>query len=308
MNLTSHLVNQPWAITADGFKVMLADSAPAAAMPRRPAGAGSSRAGSIAVLPLFGTLSQRMNPFSDFAGYTSLDAFGAVFNQLLNDPSVSSIVLDVDSPGGTVYGVDELGAAIFAARGKKRIAAIANSQAASAAYWICTAANELSVTPSGLVGSIGILAIHEDCSRAEEAAGLRTTLISAGKFKTEGNEHEPLKDTAREALQERVSSYYRMFVRAVARHRGASYADVHEGFGEGRVVGADAALKMGMVDRVETIDQLLERLASTPNSARIPRARAERDCDFESSEARRTQLRIKDALRRDEAEEEGDDE
>jgi ClpP class serine protease len=113
------------------------------------------------------------------------------------------------------------------------------------------------------VGSIGVVAIHEDFSQAEDDAGVDVTLISAGKYKTDGNEHEPLSNTARAALQDRVSSYHRMFVRAVARHRRASFADVYDGFGEGRTVGASDALKMGMVDRIETMDELLARISST---------------------------------------------
>lgn len=278
MDFSSGIRNQPWAIMPENINALverMRTIAPAAVLPRRPAsqatwGSSGSR---IAVVPLLGMLSQRNNP-TDFVGDTSLEAFGAVLNQLLKDSSISSIVLDVDSPGGSVYGVDELAARIFAARGQKRIVAIANSLAASAAYWIATAADELSCTPSGQVGSIGIVAMHEDWSRAEEAAGLHITHVSAGKYKTEGNEHEPLDDTARAALQDRVSTYHRMFVRTVARNRGSSFAGVHDGFGEGRTVGAADALKMGMVDRVETMDELLARIASTPVSAKIPRAGA----------------------------------
>jgi signal peptide peptidase SppA len=281
MDFSSGIRNTPFAIMPQYFNALVEGmraSAPTAVLPRRPAsqttwGSSGSR---IAVLPLLGILAQRNNPM-DLAGDTSLEAFGAVFNQLLKDSSVSSIVLDVDSPGGSVYGVDELAAQIFAARGQKRIVAIANSLAASAAYWIATAASEIACTPSGEVGSIGIVAMHEDWSRAETAAGVGVSLISAGKYKTEGTEHAPLDGTARAALQDRANAYHRMFVRAVARNRGVGFADVHDGFGEGRTVGAADALKMGMVDQVETMDELLARIASTPASAKIPRSTARGD-------------------------------
>jgi signal peptide peptidase SppA len=298
MEFRNALCGRPWAITPEAFGAMMADTAgamPRAAIPRRAASAKAGWSSRIAVLPLFGTLSRRGSIW-DFPGDTSLEQFSAVFDQVLKDPSIDSIVIEVDSPGGTVYGVDELAAKIFAARGKKPIAAIANSLAASAGYWIATAASELSCAPSGQVGSIGIVAVHQDWSRAEDAAGVRITMISAGTYKTEGNEHEPLGDTARAALQDQVSGYGRMFVRAVARNRGVSFADVHDGFGEGRVVGADDALKMGMVDRVETIDELLDRLASTPASARIPRAQV--TSDHGVNEVRAARLRIRDALAR----------
>jgi signal peptide peptidase SppA len=267
MDFRNGIINRPFAVMPRQLGALFETvrtqaSKPAAALPRGSAIAPGNRSGTrIAVLPLFGFLSQRLNPM-DFAGDTSLEAFGAVFNQVLQDPYVDSIVIEVDSPGGSVYGVDELAARIFAARGRKRIAAIANSLSASAAYWIMTAAGELSCTPSGEVGSIGIVAVHQDWSRAEDRAGLHVTHVSAGKYNTEGNQHEPLGGTARGALQNRVDQYYGMFVRAVARHRAAPIAKVHDGFGEGRTVGAADALKMGMVDRIETMDELLTRLAS----------------------------------------------
>ncbi len=219
-------------------------------------------AGSVAVLPLFGVIAHRANMVHDSSGGTSVERFTAQFRQALADPSVGAIVLDVDSPGGTVNGVDELSAEIHRARGQKPIVAIANSLAASAAYWIATAADELVVTPTGEVGAIGVLAAHEDLSAAMEKAGIRTTLISAGKYKGEGTPYFPLGDEAKAAIQERVDDYYDLFTRAVARNRGVSVRDVREGFGEGRVVGARRALRLGMVDRIETLDQVLARLAN----------------------------------------------
>jgi signal peptide peptidase SppA len=291
--------HQPWAIMPENFNALIERMrtiTPAAVLRRDSRTTWGSSGSRIAVMPLLGMLSQRCNSMVDFAGDTSLEAFGAVFNQLLKDSSISSIVIDVDSPGGSVYGVEELAARIFAARGQKRIVAIANSLAASAAYWIASAAGELSCTPSGEVGSIGIVAMHIDMSRAEEAAGVDVSLISAGKYKTEGTEHAPLDDTACAALQDRVSTYHRMFLRAVARGRGVSFAEVHDGMGEGRTVGAAAALKMGMVDRVETMDELLARLAASPAQASISHAAARGDF---LNEVEAAQARLRDALARD---------
>jgi signal peptide peptidase SppA len=295
MDFRRSLFNRPWAIRPEAFSGIAAGLPPMAALRRRAAFGDATTSSRIAVLPLLGTISRR-GSFWDFPGDTSLEQFAAVFKQVLGDPSIDAIVIEVDSPGGTVYGVDELAAQIFAARARKRIAAIANAEASSAAYWIGSAAGELSVAPSGQVGSIGIVAMHLDESRAEDLAGVNVTMISAGKYKTEANEHEPLGDTARAALQGRVFQYHRMFVRAVARNRGVSFADVHDGFGEGRVVGAEDALKLGMVDRIETMDDLLTRLASTPASPRAPRAAAA--SDYGINEARAARARLRDALKR----------
>lgn len=279
MNTYSHILKaiyeMPWAIQqeklaaivemvhlrANGLETSFADAerAPVMAAMSAPARNG----GSVAILPIFGTISQRMNVMSDFSGGTSTEKFTTSFRQAMADSSVKAIVLNVDSPGGTIYGVDELASEIYKARGEKRVVAIANSLSASAAYWIGSAAEEFSVTPGGEVGSIGVFAAHMDESTALAAEGIKTTLISAGKYKTEGNPYEPLSEEARTAMQSRVDDYYGMFVDAVARNRGVTAGRVKTGYGQGRVMGAQDALKAGMVDRVATLDQTLARLGVT---------------------------------------------
>lgn len=219
--------------------------------------------GSIAVLPLFGTLVPRASLFTETSGATSAEQFGKRFDQLMEDPSVGAIVIDVDSPGGQVQGIEELSKKIYDARGKKPVIAVANHMAASAAYWIASAADELVVTPSGAVGSIGVFAVHEDESEKNTRDGVKVTMVSEGKYKTEGNPYEPLSDEARASIQERVSEVYDMFVKAVARNRGVKASDVRDGYGEGRVVTAKKAVQMGMADRVATLDETIARLQKT---------------------------------------------
>ena len=223
-------------------------------------GAAPQPGGSIAVLPIFGTIVPRADLFSEFSGGTSAELLARKFRSLVNDPNVGAIVLDVDSPGGAVSGVDEVASEIFKARGKKPIVAVANHLAASAAYWIATAADELVVTPSGEVGSIGVFAAHQDISGAMEQEGIKVSFISAGKYKVEANPYEPLSDEARAAIQSRVDEYYGMFTAAVARHRGVKASEVRGGFGEGRTVGAKEAVSLGMADRVATLDDTIQDL------------------------------------------------
>lgn len=225
-----------------------------------PSGSSRSRAGSVAVLPLWGTISNRMGMMSEMSGGTSAERFSGWFRAALNDPNVRAIVIDVNSPGGTVQGVPELADQIFKARGTKRIIAQVNATAASAAYWLATQADEVAVTPSSEVGSIGVFAAHEDLTKAVEAQGVKVTFVSAGKYKTEGNPFEPLSEEAKQAIQDKVDNYYDMFTKAVARGRGTTPAAVRSGFGEGRTVSAAKAVELGMADRVATMEQTLTRL------------------------------------------------
>jgi signal peptide peptidase SppA len=229
--------------------------------------ATSQRAGVVAVLPIVGLITQRETLFSAFFGGTSTARFTTLLRQALADPDVHAIVLDLDSPGGSVYGVEELATEIYRARGRKPVTAVANSLAASAAYWVASAAGELVVTPGGEVGSIGVYAVHEDLSKRAEMLGMKVTYISAGKYKTDGAAFVPLAAGARSRMQQRVDDYYSLFVGAVARGRGASTADVRNGFGEGRVVGAREAVSLRMADRVATLDEAITGAASRSRSA-----------------------------------------
>jgi signal peptide peptidase SppA len=244
--------------------------------------AASSAGAGIAVLPLYGVITQRGNMVEDISGpgSTSTQKFTSALRQVLADDTVAQILIDIDSPGGSVYGVSELAAEIMKARTQKPVVAVANSLAASAAYWIGCAAGEFYVTPGGEVGSIGVWQAHFDYSKALEGDGVKPTLISAGKFKVEGNPYVPLDLEALSFMQSRVDDYYNAFAKAVAKGRGLTVNDVREGMGEGRVLGADAALAAKMVDGVATFDEVLAKMQKTARSAqpvgasRLKQARA----------------------------------
>lgn len=238
------------------------------------ANAGKAAAGSprtkdgstIAVLPLTGVISHRMGMMSEYSGGISTERFTQWLRAAAADPSVKAIVIDCDSPGGTVDGVPELAEEIARTAKTKQIVGVANSMAASAAYWLLSQCSELVVTPSGLVGSIGVFASHEDMSKALENYGLKVSLISAGRYKTEGNPYEPLTDDARQAVQGQVNDYYDLFTKAVARGRQTDQKTVEAGFGEGRMVLAQQAVKEKMADRVATLDQTLAKLGAKSSS------------------------------------------
>ncbi|GJD64412.1 S49 family peptidase [Methylobacterium frigidaeris] len=265
--------SQPWALMPEklaeiqAFLALRADGArfsreeiQARIGPGR-TGEPAASSGVVAVIPIVGIISQRMNMLADISGPggTSTDRVGAAFRRAMADPNVKAIVFDVDSPGGGCFGTQELADEIFAARGRKPIVAQVNSLAASAAYWIISSASEIVATPGGEVGSIGVYGSHSDMSAMMEKAGIRKTLVSAGEFKVEGNPLEPLGEEARAYMQKRVNEVYGDFVRAVARGRGVTPARVRAEYGKGRTMGAREAARLGMVDRVATMQETLRR-------------------------------------------------
>jgi signal peptide peptidase SppA len=216
--------------------------------------------GKVGVIPVHGPIDQRMSSELMKLGGTSTEEVAAALDALLADSQVEAIVLHVDSPGGHIYGVEELSDRIFAARGRKKIYAAADSMAASAGYWIASAAETLIVTPGGDVGSVGVYAAHVDQSKALEAEGLTVSLVSAGKYKTELSPYGPLAEEARGHLQEMVDTTYTKFTAALKRNRGVSLEAVRKDFGEGRLVPAAKAVASKMADRIMPFSDLMTKL------------------------------------------------
>lgn len=210
-----------------------------------------------AVIPIVGIITQRASFWSTLFGDPTADFIAAAIDAAVADNSISSIVLDVDSPGGSVYGMAELSQKIYEARSQKPIYAVTNSLMASAAYWIGSSAKKVYITPSGEAGSVGVIAIHADYSRMLDKEGVSVTIIKAGEHKSEGNPYQPLGDDAQQYIQGRVDDYYSMFVKSVARNRGVAPSQVKNNFGGGRVLGAKAAVAAGMADGVKMLSEVL---------------------------------------------------
>lgn len=234
------------------------------AMPGR---RGASAQPRIAVIPIVGIIAQRVSSLGP-----STEEIGAAFAAALASEVVDAILLDVDSPGGTVNGVPELAERIRAARGVKPTLAIANGLAASAAYWIASAADEVWVTPSGETGSIGVYTIHEDWTKNLEQDGITITTISAGRFKMEGAPWLALSEDAKQVLVERVDEVYGWFIKAVAAGRRDTQTNVRAGYGEGRVLGAEQSVQAHLADRVGTFEEAVARLATKVSSRSGARA------------------------------------
>jgi HK97 family phage prohead protease len=216
--------------------------------------------GTVAVLPFYGVVAQRMNVMERISGGTSTELFGRDFEAAVEDEAVTAIVIDVHSPGGSVYGTPELARKIFASRGKKPIIGIANALAASAGYYVLAACETVVVTPSGEVGSIGVYMAHDDLHIMAHEAGVKRTYIFAGEHKVDGNPYQPLSPETRAYWQEQVDDMYAMFVGDVARFRGVSTKEVLANFGQARTLLAGRAVAAGLADRVATLDEILDEL------------------------------------------------
>jgi len=211
----------------------------------------------VAIIPIQGTISRRMNLFSMFSGGVSTELLLRDFRSTLSDPSVDAILLYIDSPGGAVGGTSIIADEIFAARGQKPILAYAADMMASAAYWIGSAADTIIAENTSVVGSIGVVTVHYDYSQSDAAAGVKRTYITAGKYKALGNNAEPLSLDARAEIESQLDYYYAMFVDAVARNRGTDAQTVLSDMADGRIFIGEQAQSAGLIDDIGTIDDAL---------------------------------------------------
>lgn len=241
-------------------------------MAARPAD-GRRQAGSIAVVPLLGAMSQRGGLSS-----AGTDDFTAAVAAAANDVSVSGIVLEIDSPGGEVYGIEEAYQEVRRARGQKPVVAQVNSRAFSGGYYVASGADEIIVTPGGEVGSVGAYMAHEDWSRALDEAGVTVTLVSAGEGKTDGNPAQPLSEAAVADMRKAVERVYGMFVSAVSKGRKVPASTVREKW-KARIYGADEAVEMGMADSVGTLTDAITRAGKLARTRERVAAAADLEAD-----------------------------
>lgn len=223
---------------------------------------GYSVTDGVAVLPISGVISKRMNLMSQISGGTSSELVARDLKAAMNDPAVNAIILQIDSPGGTVDGTETLANAVRDAKAIKPVVALADGCMASAAYWIGSAASAIYMTDNlTQVGSIGVVATHQDISAAEAARGIKTTEIAAGKFKRINSQYGALTESGRQTMQDQVDYLYSVFVQTVADNRGVSVDTVLQDMADGRIFIGQQAIDAGLVDGVSTLDALIVKLS-----------------------------------------------
>jgi len=206
----------------------------------------------IAIIPVQGTLVQKLGTLRPYSGMTGYDGIRACFLRALNDGEVKAICLDIDSPGGEVAGCFDLVDEIYAARGSKPVWAILSESAYSAAYALASAADKIIVPRTGGVGSVGVIVMHVDWSQKIKNDGLQVTIITYGDRKAESNPYEPLSETARKAIQSDIDEMGRLFVSTVSRNRGITEKTVRD-TEAACFLGADG-VQLGLADQVASPD------------------------------------------------------
>jgi signal peptide peptidase SppA len=219
-----------------------------------------SRKGNIGVVTIRGGLINSDSPLAEMFGISTYPAIREAMVYAATDPKVSQILMDIDSPGGQVSGVNDVAKLVKRVDAIKPVTAFSESLVASAAYWIASGARELHVGDTAIVGSIGVIATHVDYSGALEKDGVKVSIIRAGKNKALGHPAEPLTKEARAQIQERADSIYDIFVGTVSANRESLASGDSDVWAEGNeFMGADA-VDVGLADSVSSFDQVMQQI------------------------------------------------
>ncbi|WP_341823081.1 S49 family peptidase [Wolbachia endosymbiont (group A) of Clivina fossor] len=208
-----------------------------------------------AIIAIHGILTKKPGAFDVFLGMTSYEQIEEQITQALADSSIETIILEIDSPGGEVNGIFDLADFIYESRAKKRIVALANDDAYSAAYAIASSAEKIFLTRTSGVGSIGVIASHIDQSGFDEKQGIKYTTIFAGSRKNDLNPHEPMTSESLGSLQKEVDRLYEMFLQLIARNRGLSIEKIRST--EAGLYFGEKAVEIGLADGVTTFFEFI---------------------------------------------------
>ncbi len=205
------------------------------------------------IIQIHGILTKKSEVFDDVLGMTSYEKISEEIEEALIDKEVETIILDIDSPGGEVNGLFDLSDFIYQARRKKRIVAIANDDAYSAAYAIASSAEKVLVTRTSGVGSIGVIASHIDQSGFDEKQGIKYTTVFAGSRKNDLNPHEPITSESLESLKSEVNRLYGMLVELIARNRNLSVEAIKST--EAGLYFGEKAVEIGLADGITILSE-----------------------------------------------------
>jgi len=271
MRIWNRIAGEPWAITETALHTILEIAARENESPQAVAAklgrnlqntySVTERDG-VAIIPVTGPLFRYANLFTMISGASSYELIARDFTAALENPQIKGIILDIDSPGGEVNGVSELSNMVFAARGKKPVVAYASGDAASGAYWIASAADEIVVSETSALGSIGVVGMYQGKS------GKSAEAVEIVSSQSPHKRLDPTTDDGRSRLQIRIDSMADVFIETIARNRNVSAENVQNHYGGGDVMIGAKAVSAGLADRVGSLEGLIAELSSPQKSPR----------------------------------------
>jgi len=238
----------------------------------------------IAIIPVTGPIFRYANLFTDLCGATSIEIFAKELGAAVENPDVSAIILDVDSPGGQVSGVHELSETIYNFRGTKQIKAYVGSLAASAGYFIASAADEIIIDAMGEVGSIGVvttLYTNKDENRVE--------IVSS---KSPNKRPDFSTEEGKGKVQGLIDEMADVFISRVAKYRGMTEEAVVKAGDYGGVRIGESAVKAGLADRLGSMEELIQELKDKEDAAMLVNGKTVKGKSDKDMSGKETELSI----------------
>jgi signal peptide peptidase SppA len=270
MKFWNHAAGEPWAITETALNNILT----IASRQNESIEVVSAKLGreldnsyvteireGAAVIPVVGPLFRYANIFTAISGASSYEILAKDFTSALENPDVHSIILDIDSPGGEVNGCAEFASMIFEARGKKPIIAYASGDAASGAYWIASACDQIIASETSMLGSIGVVAVY----RGSKDEGVLEIVSSQSPYKR----LDPSSKDGKSRLQSRIDDLATVFIESIAKHRGVDPPTVIKDFGGGDVFIGKSAINSGLADDIGSLEQIINEHSNNQNPAKL---------------------------------------
>lgn len=210
----------------------------------------------FAVVPVKGMISKGLTELESLCGACDVHDIEEMLEECEKDDSIKTIILDVDSPGGTSVGVLELSNRIKNC--SKEVISFTSSECCSAAYWLASQAGAgFYATPSSCVGSIGVYIAYPDCSEAYKMEGVKMDVIRSGLFKGAGIPGTSLDANQRQMLQDEVDEIHAEFKQSVKSVRSF----VEDSSMEGQTFSGKKAAEAGLVTGlVNGFDEMMESL------------------------------------------------
>jgi len=220
----------------------------------------------VGIVNITGSLVAEDSWVNSLFGLTSYESIINAVSYLAENDSISRIVLNIDSGGGTTSGIEAAGEAVKRAREFKPVDTHVNGSAFSAAYWIASASEKINATKMSEVGSIGVLLTHKAMYKYLEDRGYDVTIITAGKYKGIGHPAKPLSDSDKAYLQDKADTLYKFFLEMVSGNRESLSIATKDSWAEGRTFFAEDGVEVGLVDTVQSTNDFFNSIIDKPAS------------------------------------------
>jgi len=222
----------------------------------------------VAIIPVLGSMVKRGGMFSDISGMTSYEKIQRDLKTASEDPEVTAGLLNIDSPGGVVSGCPTCAEAVAAFADKKPCCAWTDGMMTSAAQWLGAATGGVYIANDTTeLGSIGVIGRHVDVSKMQEMDGVKTTILTAGKFKGVGHPYAPLAADHQSVMQDRLDYAYTAFTTAMAGYRKVPVAQVLANMADGRIFSGRQAIDAGLADGMMSFEDTLAMICDKGKKA-----------------------------------------